>query len=749
MKRYYNLILFAFIFLSRLIVTARAEDYITFNVYHTPPEFLVEGKELQVTITIYEPENISHAFLSYRNLQDENFKIILLRKNGAIFSGSIPAKDIMVPWIEYFISAIDIKKEVHTLFHDYKHPYRISVYRKTPEEPAIKSPEEKRVTLAAGYAQNVRNSSLGVSIIDEDIIKQLALFSPANLLKNFSGLDIREVKNGLYLSGIRGFAGRNNQLQIRIDGRKLTTFVSGNAFWPGLLISVGEIEKIEVLKGPGSYIYGANAESGVIDITTNSFEGEHNFVSMFSAGNPKSISAYLHAEEKFHSFLSSITTNFTQSDYYETPETQALSGGAINVKTSFTPSYNIKFDLNAGYNKSKMPAFTTSGDYHFYSESVYTQMKFNFNKFYFNTYWNGDNLFKTEPINKDLIGEEIFRTNLRPILLRSDDFRLESSYSFYTGLWNKVLTGSEINITAYEYSDSVRKTFTEKGAGIFILDEIKPFEKLILSLSYRFDWNSELDPGNSYMGSITIPLNDSNTIRISQREGYRKPDYTEYTNSQGPLTHEVLRTTQMDYSTIIKGLNFIFSVYYNEFKNIIEFIPADNIFRNVAENAETFGGEVNFDWAITKTISFFANYSLLRGIDSSKEADPNHLSPDDTNPAHKINTGIILNNLNNYSGSLTVNYSSKYREDLLLVGIAPDTLDNYSVNYVKQFTTVNLRIGYSIFRNTIEFGLYGTNVLFKKHLESTSLEQFINGENNLIRGEEISGRILGYITGRF
>lgn len=729
--------------------SARAENYITFNIYHTPPKFLIEGKELMVTITIYEPENISHAFLSYKNQEDKNFKIILLKKKGAIFSGLIPAEDIIVPWMEYFISAIDIKSEAHTLFHDYKHPYRLSVYEKTPEEPAIKSPEEKRITLSAGYEQNIRESSLDVTIIERDIIKQLEVFSPADMLKNFGGMDIRQVKNGFYISGIRGFAGRNNQLQIRIDGRKLTSKISRNALLAGTSLSAHDMEKIEILKGPGSYIYGADAESGVIDITTLAQEREYNFESKFSAGNLNSISAYLHSGEKFNSFLSSISANFNQSDYYEKPEIQALSGGAINLKTSFSPSYNIKFALNAGYNKSKMPVFTTNGDYKFYSESAYAQMKINFNKFYFNTYWNGDNLFKIEPDNNEFSGTEIFRINTQPFLLRSDDFRLESSYSFYTGLWNKVLTGTEVNVTAYESSALARNNFTEKGIGIFILDEIKPFEKLLLSLAYRFDWNSVIDPGNSYMGSITISPDKNNTIRLSQREGYRRPDYVEYTSSQGTLSHEILTTTQIDYSTIIDWMGFTLSAYYNKFRNFIEFIPEDKIFRNVSENAETFGGEANLDFPITRKLSIFTNYSILRGIDKSKEEDPNHVNPDDTNPNHKINAGIIVNNLYNFSGSLTVNYSTKYKDDLLLPGIASDILQEYTISYVKPFMTVDLKIGYSIFRNTIETGFYGSNILFKKHSESTLIEQSKNDKVIFLRSEEIGGTILGYITGRF
>ncbi len=750
MQRYCNLILLLlFTLIEGKVFFLCAENLITFNVYHTPPEFLIEGKDFIVTISIYEPQNISHAFLSYRNSMNENFKIMLLKRTGGKFTGTIPSEDITAPWIEYFISAIDIKNEPHTLFRDHKRPYRVSVYKEIPEEPERKTPEEKRVYIASGYEQNLRESSLDVMKIDGDIFKNLPYFSIAQALTNFGGMDIRTVKNGFSLAGIRGFAPRNNQIQIRIDGRKLTSTVSRTVFLSGLLSPSNDIQKIEILKGPGSYIYGADAKSGVIDITTFSKERGSNFVSEISAGNLNSVSAYLHADGKFDSFLSSLSASFIQSDYYSIPEVQALSGGAINLKTSFSPSYNIKFDLSGGYNKVRFPGFTTRGDYNFHSESAYAGMKINYNKFYLNTCWNGDNLFKIEPFDDQFTASPTFRTNTLPFLLRSDDFRLESTYSFYTGLGNRVLAGSEVGITAYESPDLLRRTFTEKNAGIFIFDEIKPFEKLLLSFSYRFDWNSVLDPGNSYLGSITISIDDNNTIRLSQREGYRKPDYIEYTNSIGNLTNEVLSTTQIDYSAIIKWITLTISAYYNKFRNFIEFIPEDDVFRNVSENAETFGGEVNLDWWITKKLSIFANYSLLRGIDKSEEDDPNHIHPDDTNPNHKINAGIIVNNLNSFSISLTVNYSSGYKEDTFLFGIKQDTLQGYTVSYVRPWTTINLRAGYSMFKNKIEVGLYGTNILFRKHLETSRIEYLKDNEIIYFRGEETGSHIIGYITGKF
>jgi len=724
------------------------EEYISFNIYHSPPQLLVEGKDLNISIKIYEPENVSHVFLSYRNIKTRVFKIILLKKRGALFTATIPGEDIIPPWIEYFISAIDVRNEPHNLFYHHKHPYRVTVQQQNSEPAGTKSPEERRTKLSAGYEQNQGEASLDVTVIERERIKLLGLYSIVDVIKNSPGIDTRNVMSGLWQIGIRGFAQRNNQLQVRIDGRKLIPSISQINLWNGLLLSPADMNKIEIIKGPASYLYGANSSAGIIDISTELLESGSIFTGEFAGGSLYTHYGYLRSTLQKNSLTAGVSANFIQSNYYQT-EKNALSGGSLNLKAGYSPVYHLKLNVNAGYNKSKSPFLTYRGVDNAYDESSYTQIQLNYNKFNINTYWNEENLFSVRPLNEVAGALEIFRNGNIPKKLRTDDFRIESTYSFTTGLWNRVLTGGEIMITAYRPPWWLQNRFTEKGAGIFLLDEIKPFEKIIITLSYRFDWNSVTEPGNSYMGSITVIPFHHNIMRISQREGFRKPHFFEYTDSPGNLTNETIKTTQFDYTAMIKDLTISFSAFYNEYKNFIEFFPEEGMYKNVAEDTEGFGGEIGIDYTINKYFSVFVNYWYSRFIDLSTEDDEYHLNPDSTNPKNHINAGIILNSFYNFSGSLTVNYTDSYKTDIFLPGVDQQITSNYKIDYVKPYTSLNLKTSYKMLNNRVEIGIWGKNILFKKHLETPYVESQDNANESGFMGEEIGTQILGFISGGF
>lgn len=747
-KIHFIFLVLGFIFNPPMPDLIYSEEYISFNFYHTSPEFLMPGEDFIVKIIIYEPENVSFAFLSYRNSEMSNFKILMLKREGAIFTARIPSEDIKPPWLEYFISAIDIKNQPHTLFHSHKNPLRVSVYSGIPGKSEAQTPQEIRVTLPSGYEQNLRESSLDITEVDRKNVELLCLNSPAQCIKNYAGMDMRVVRNGFLHSGIRGFAERNNQYMMMIDGRKLSFYQRILAL-NGLTLLPDEIQDIEILRGPGSYIYGSGAQAGVIDIKSTTPDMYKNIQGMISAGNLHSIFSHISLAGKFYHLATVLTGNFIQSNFYEDQDKNAISGGFINFKNIFSPYYNFKLTLNGGYSRSILPVFTTRGIYDLSLESSYAQTQLNFNKLHLNTYWNSDNLFDFTPYQYGTEDKETFRTKLQPLLIRTDEFRLESTYSFAIGPWSKILTGGEVNASVYQVPPGSKNTFTERNAGIFVLDEIRPFDKLMLTLSYRFDWNSVTDPGNSFLGSITIIPDNNNTFRLSIREGYRKPEYLEYKNSETPLTNEILTTTQLDYKFMSERFNFTFNLFYNKYRNFIELFSTTGLYRNVAEDVWTYGGEITINFVINKYLTFFTNYSALKGIDKSREEDPNHLNPDLTNPNHIVNSGILFENIENFSGSITVNFTTGYKENLFLPDVQENDVSNFRIDYVSPYAALNLKTGYSIISNRLEIGIYGTNILFYKHQEVSRIEEEINGENRYLKGEKVNAQISGYVIGKF
>lgn len=83
------------------------------------------------------------------------------------------------------------------------------------------------------------------------------------------GIDSAQLGASDHNLSIRGFNGRlSNKLLVLVDGRSVYLDFLGATFWDALTINVEDIERIEVVRGPGSALYGADAFTGVVNIIT-------------------------------------------------------------------------------------------------------------------------------------------------------------------------------------------------------------------------------------------------------------------------------------------------------------------------------------------------------------------------------------------------------------------------------------------------------------------------------------------------
>ncbi len=84
------------------------------------------------------------------------------------------------------------------------------------------------------------------------------------------GLDVAQVNPGVWAISARGFNGEYaNKLLVLIDGRTVYTPTFSGVFWDAQDVPLDSIERIEIIRGPGAAVWGANAVNGVINITTS------------------------------------------------------------------------------------------------------------------------------------------------------------------------------------------------------------------------------------------------------------------------------------------------------------------------------------------------------------------------------------------------------------------------------------------------------------------------------------------------
>ncbi len=141
-----------------------------------------------------------------------------------------------------------------------------------PDLPAVDLIEDaytRIVVTASRYGQEPIDSPSAVTVLTEEDIRLSGATSVPDLLRQVVGVDAMSLASGQTDLSIRGFNREiNNKVLILLDGRSTYVDFLGTTLWNTLTVSLDEIERIEIIRGPGSAVYGANAVTGVVNIIT-------------------------------------------------------------------------------------------------------------------------------------------------------------------------------------------------------------------------------------------------------------------------------------------------------------------------------------------------------------------------------------------------------------------------------------------------------------------------------------------------
>ena len=216
--------------------------------------------------------------------------------------------------------------------------------------------EESVVTASKG-AQSPLDAPNSTSIITAQDIRLSGLIQIPDLLRRLAGLDVMETTNAQSEVSMRGFnQALSNKIIVLIDGRSTFVDLIGSTFWAALPIGVEDIERIEVVRGPGSALYGADAFNGVVNIVTKApgddksgvtaAYGDHNLAhgSLFATGRAKEVAYRLSAGfDHFPRWASSVSP-----DSVGVRTAATAFGGEQSSQTSLRLNGDVRYDLGRG-----------------------------------------------------------------------------------------------------------------------------------------------------------------------------------------------------------------------------------------------------------------------------------------------------------------------------------------------------------------------------------------------------------------
>ncbi len=137
-----------------------------------------------------------------------------------------------------------------------------------PDEADAFRVEEEMVTVASRYAQTARQAPSIVTVLSDREIRERGFLTLSDMLSSLPGIYVTMAPEGRSLAYFRGVvAPDNNKFLLLIDGVPWYDGVYTHA-WIDEYVPLENVRQVEIIKGPGSAIYGTNAFSGVINVVT-------------------------------------------------------------------------------------------------------------------------------------------------------------------------------------------------------------------------------------------------------------------------------------------------------------------------------------------------------------------------------------------------------------------------------------------------------------------------------------------------
>jgi iron complex outermembrane recepter protein len=620
--------------------------------------------------------------------------------------------------------------------------------------------EEETVSIAARHEQPISQAPSNVYVITDDDIRQSGATDIPTVLRRIPGIEVMQVTGADFNVSVRG----NNQLQankllVMVDGRSIYLEGQGVVFWKLLPVTLPEIKRIEVVKGPSSSLYGFNAFDGVINIITKSPDELKGSLLQVGGGNYGTFTGTAIYAGRQGKFAYRLSAGHDQNQQWRNPDALAFRGSKLNIYTEYDMSSDAKLSVSGGVVESNrfdgpfISTVVTSSQ----PSQQYANLAYERQNFFVRGWWTGfsnTGVIQTNP----LLGNLISATDRNGSSVnneRNDVYNIDTQHTIELGPSTRLSYGVNYRHITVS-SNFLLSTAKQDRLGLFVENEWKIIPALTLVGGVRYDLHTVIKPTVSpRLALVYRPLPD-HTFRVALAIGYRPPtpfetgilDLTNI-NLPSPLPSPptmVLRGSQIlspeeiiSYDAGYQGwfwkhrLRLRADIFFNHISNLIETrspSPTTISFFN-GPQADIYGGEIGVEFLVTRWLSGFANYSYQQ-IGQSITGEARRGAP-----GSKFNIGFRgewENGLNGeaglyHVGSATYPLSEPFTTFAPLGIMTPSTL-------VGSYSLVNVRLAYSIWHDTAEVAITGFNAFNDRHKEHPL-------------GDTIGSRVMGWLTLKF
>lgn len=547
------------------------------------------------------------------------------------------------------------------------------------------------VVVSANKIQVNRNSvPLSISVIGRDEIEASSESALLPVLsqrvpglfvtqKGITGFGVNDGSAGTV--NIRG-VGQSNKVLMLFDGQPQWAGIFGHAL-PDTYVA-SDVDRVEVIRGPGSLMYGSNAMGGVVNIITRHHKQEgRRTQARIMYGSYNTQKYMINNGYNVGNFSSFISVNHDRTDGHRPNSDFHITNGFANLGYKINEHYKVTGDLSLAKFKTQNPGAVDSPVLDYLVDVLRGTTSFAFENNHEKTsgalrvFYNWGNheindgyqpggtprtyLFRSDDHNTGVLLYQSFR------LVEGNTFTAGIDYKNWGGhAWNDSINGNK--------ADIIDKTVNEVAGYVIMQQDL--FDMLSLNAGVRYEHNSVFGGEWVPQAGLTFRPFDGNVIRASFSKGFRSPNIREM-YMWGAANDGLKPESMLNYEVAV-GQSFLDGRLYGEVT--VFFIDGKNMIQSVSLSGDgkpPYKNQ-NVGTFTNKGIEFEARYQILNNLGMDMNYSYLHTSkPLLAAPEHKLNVGATYS-----PGRFTFNANVQSVYDLyvqLAAGNAPEVKENYTV----------------------------------------------------------------------
>ncbi|WP_349920493.1 TonB-dependent receptor domain-containing protein [Aeromonas veronii] len=438
-----------------------------------------------------------------------------------------------------------------------------------------------------------------IMVIDRAEIESRQVQSLPDLLKTLPGVQITTLGGRGHASSLFIRGTNSNHSLVLMNGRPIAAMVSGT---PDLSqIPLGNIERIEYIRGPRAAVYGANAIGGVINLISktsakNGSEthlkggvGSHGYgqgqVRTVQALGEKTDLNLLVGYERTDGFDVVAGAQQPDRDGFDSLNGQFGLNHAFNEAWSAdfnAQGYDNQTEMDDPYmssDQSRVQAFQYDGGLKYQSGALSSRLEASYGENKLKSWWESNGESSAEPIHTGLTR-----------------FSWINNWSGVEGL---SLTGGadwqqeQMKSDSRSYGQSFNAPDRD-NTGLFAVASYR-WQALLGELSGRTDDNEQYGRHNTWSAAAGLDINENHNVRLSYGTAFKAPTFLDlyYPGYENPnLQPEESKNLELDFSGRYTAWDWSINLYRNEIQNLISCQSASSSCKPDNTDAEIRGVEV-------------------------------------------------------------------------------------------------------------------------------------------------------------